>query len=314
MRRTDPTLRLFFATDFHGSTRTFRKFLSSPSFYGADVVIMGGDLTGKRLVSAESLDGSTEDQQQKLVERSEIEGSYVLSSTGHQSTREAEGRIATETEMEVFVTLASERLEQWLHRAEKVLSETGTPCYVIAGNDDPPEIATILDAHRGPLVRFCEDRVLEVPGGYLIAGLGFSNRTPWDTHREADEPELESRLRAVIADAGDSERLIVSVHVPPYGTLDVCPLLDTSVDPPRMLVKGGHVIEGSVGSTAVRDVLLETKPLLALCGHIHESRGAIRLGRTLVVNPGSEYSDGILRGAVVTLKGGRVKNYQLTSG
>ncbi|HET9671613.1 MAG TPA: phosphoesterase, partial [Actinomycetota bacterium] len=43
-------LKLFFATDVHGSETTFRKWLNAAQHYGADVLVMGGDLTGKMLV------------------------------------------------------------------------------------------------------------------------------------------------------------------------------------------------------------------------------------------------------------------------
>jgi Icc-related predicted phosphoesterase len=55
--------------------------------------------------------------------------------------------------------------------------------------------------------------------------------------------------------------------------------------------------------------------MLALHGHIHESRGEARLGRCLSLNPGSEYSDGVLRGVIVTLsKKKGIRGYQLVSG
>src|SRR4029077_12385099 len=38
---------LFFATDLHGSEVCFRKFVAAASFYGADLLVLGGDLTGR---------------------------------------------------------------------------------------------------------------------------------------------------------------------------------------------------------------------------------------------------------------------------
>ena len=56
--------------------------------------------------------------------------------------------------------------------------------------------------------------------------------------------------------------------------------------------------------------------MLSLHGHIHESKGAVKLGKTLAVNPGSTYEDGVLQAAVVDLdaKKGRIKNYILVNG
>jgi len=70
-----------------------------------------------------------------------------------------------------------------------------------------------------------------------------------------------------------------------------------------------------VGSTAVRHVIERHRPLLGLHGHVHESRGLWRFGRTLCLNPGSEYPEGILRGARVELNERKgVRAYQLTQG
>ncbi len=41
--------RLFFATDLHGSSKCFRKFINAGPAYGADVLVLGGDVAGKAL-------------------------------------------------------------------------------------------------------------------------------------------------------------------------------------------------------------------------------------------------------------------------
>jgi Icc-related predicted phosphoesterase len=300
-------LRLFFATDVHGSTLAFRKFLAAPRFYAADAVVLGGDLTGKSIVPlADGRNSAPE-----LEERLENEGAYLWRPRGGA----AEGLPEEEaTRQQIFTDLACERLRAWLKRAEEVLAESSTPCYVIAGNDDPPDIAEILAAHDGPWVRYCEERTLELGDGYTISGFGWSNPTPWRTPREIDETQLDLRLRQMIGDGFDAQRSIFDIHVPPHGVLDVCPLLDTSTDPPKPILKAGQVATGSVGSTAVRTFVTEHQPLLVLSGHVHEARGAARLGRTLIVNPGSEYREGVLRGALIHLEDGHVSNYQLTVG
>jgi Icc-related predicted phosphoesterase len=74
------------------------------------------------------------------------------------------------------------------------------------------------------------------------------------------------------------------------------------------------VLTRPVGSTACRKVIERAQPLLSLHGHIHESRGTFKLGRTLCINPGSEYTEGILRGALVDVRNGKLKSHQLTAG
>jgi Icc-related predicted phosphoesterase len=72
---------------------------------------------------------------------------------------------------------------------------------------------------------------------------------------------------------------------------------------------------GGVGSDAVRSVIEHYQPVMALHGHIHESRGAVKIGRTQAFNPGSEYSEGVLRGLIVTLEAGKgVRSHQFVSG
>jgi Icc-related predicted phosphoesterase len=70
----------------------------------------------------------------------------------------------------------------------------------------------------------------------------------------------------------------------------------------------------SVGSRAVRELVERHQPLLALHGHIHESKGITRIGKTTCVNPGSAYGEGVLDGAVVDIRDGKIRSCQLVSG
>ena len=81
----------------------------------------------------------------------------------------------------------------------------------------------------------------------------------------------------------------------------------------RVLVQGQDTAH--VGSTAVKEIIQDVQPVLSLHGHIHESRAAERIGRTLAINPGSSYVEGTLSGVVVELSGkSKLKNYRLTMG
>ncbi|MDG6915853.1 MAG: metallophosphoesterase, partial [Nitrososphaerota archaeon] len=94
--------------------------------------------------------------------------------------------------------------------------------------------------------------------------------------------------------------------------LDLAPKL--LPDLTKAMSPGGETEMVHVGSTAVRAALERYHPLLALHGHIHESRGVAKLGRTLCANPGSEYAGGVLRGFLADLEGDKVRSYILTSG
>jgi len=41
---------VYYASDIHGSDRLWRKFVNAGPFYGADVLVMGGDLAGKAVL------------------------------------------------------------------------------------------------------------------------------------------------------------------------------------------------------------------------------------------------------------------------
>jgi Icc-related predicted phosphoesterase len=304
-------LSMFFATDFHGSTLTFRKFLAAPRFYQADVLVLGGDLTGKALYPVLPADRDRVRDDPDLQQQAETTGIYLWEA---QPDEVEQLKADISYERKVVAALACERLERWLHRGEEVLAETDTDCYVIGGNDDSEAVVDLLASHPGPRIRFCEDQTLDFGRGRTITGYGWANPTPWATPRELTDPDIAAGLRAAIATCPDPARAVFSIHVPPYEVLDVCPKLDTSVDPPRPVIRGGQVVTASVGSHAVREAILQTQPLLMLCGHIHESRGAVRLGRSLVVNPGSEFSQGLLNGVRITVSDHGKLDYQLTSG
>jgi hypothetical protein len=116
----------------------------------------------------------------------------------------------------------------------------------------------------------------------------------------------------MLKDAPDFRRTIFNFHAPPYGSnLDEAPALDAEMK----FIAGGRAMR-AVGSKAVRDSIMEYQPLMSLHGHIHESKGGVRLGQTLAVNPGSAYEEGVLQAAIIELdpKKAKVKNYILVNG
>jgi Icc-related predicted phosphoesterase len=61
-------------------------------------------------------------------------------------------------------------------------------------------------------------------------------------------------------------------------------------------------------------VIEKYQPLLTLHGHIHEGRGHSRIGKSLCINPGSSYEQGVLMGALVKLSKDKVEQFVLTQG
>lgn len=318
------TTRIYFATDIHGSRRCWLKFLNAAEFYECEVLLMGGDFTGKMIVPLvktgkkrykAQLSGRERDIHERdidVVERQIADSGFYPYRTDEDemaALRESRERVDA-----LFLELMEERVREWLDLAQERLPARGVRCFFGAGNDDPPAIDAILDeytaASDGCLVH-CNDRVVQLADGHQMVSLGTSNHTPWNTPREASEEDLRARIDELAAGVDDVAVSVFNLHVPPYSTrLDEAPELDENLRP---VTVGGQLHMTPVGSTAVRESIELHQPLLGLHGHIHESKGFTKLGRTICINPGSEYGDGVLDGAVIELDGAGV-TYTLVSG
>jgi Icc-related predicted phosphoesterase len=213
------------------------------------------------------------------------------------------------------VRLATERLPRWIDLAESRLGGTGIKVYATGGNDDLTEVMATMDQPGTEAFVACEDRAVPIDDQHVMVSMPYVNPTPWKTPREAEESELAARIDRTIDGIGDHAQVIFNFHAPPKdSTLDTCPMLDATTDPPSQIVRGGQPVLYGAGSSAIRQSIEEHQPLLGLHGHIHESQAAARLGRTLCVNPGSEYGEGVLRGCLITLRDGKVDSYQMTAG
>jgi Icc-related predicted phosphoesterase len=312
-------MKVFFATDIHGSEICWRKFLNAAAFYKADVVVLGGDVTGKVMVPivahtgywqvvlrGETMRMETQSELDTIKTRIRNTGSYPALVTPDELTALSAEEGAIDRR---FTTEMVHSLDRWMDMADGKLAKSDIPCILNGGNDDIWEIDDIIEA--SPSVSFGEGKMLELDGFHLIS-MGWTNPTPWDTFREAPEEELARKIEAITSQIPDMERAIFNFHAPPFGTgLDDAPALDSTLRPTH----GGAVMK-PVGSTAVRDAIQEHQPMLSVHGHIHESRGIKRMGRTLAINPGSVYGDGVLQGAVLELnpKKGKVTKYVFVNG
>lgn len=313
--------RLFFVTDVHGSDRCFRKFLNAGKFYKANVLMLGGDITGKMLVTlVKRPDGSYETdytgQLAVMKDEKELEATIkTIKDTGYypfvcERKDVDEFNAKPELVKETFNRLMVEDVRRWMRLAEERLNGTGISCYISPGNDDIPAIDKELDSSS--LVVNPEEKVVSIDGEHEMITLGTTNRTPWNSPREVDEPRLEELIEGMASQVKEIRKSIFNVHVPPADTqLDQAPKLDPNLAP---IVSGGQIEMTSAGSTALRNSIMKHQPLIGLHGHIHESRGLAMLGKTYCFNPGSEYGEGILRGVLCDLDGVSLKSYLLTSG
>jgi Icc-related predicted phosphoesterase len=313
--------KIYFATDIHGSQVCLRKFLNAGKFYGCDTLIMGGDITGKMIVpivdrgqgrrTATLYGRSLEvmgDDIARLRKTIADAGFYAYDTTPEEMEH---FRAHPEAVTELFGKLMHQTLNGWLELAEDRLAGTGIQCFFAPGNDDPVFIDDIL--RTSATVINPEEAPVDLGDGFTMISVGYSNQTPWDSPRELPEAELAAYIGRQAESLGDTGRVIFNFHVPPQETpIDQASLLDAEFRP---VMKGGMPVIAGVGSSAVREALEKYQPMLSLHGHIHESRGEARIGRTLAINPGSEYSEGVLRGAIVTLsKKKGVRGYQLVAG
>jgi Icc-related predicted phosphoesterase len=317
---------IFFCSDIHASTVCFRKFLNAAKHYlergqHIDILIVGGDITGKMIVPiiqtgpnsyrsylfGKQISLSSESEIADLVKKTEVLGVYpqIFEPPEYEAFKND-----PPTQDKLFKSLALKRLEQWMSIADERLDGTGIHCFVSPGNDDFDECIGVIEKSR---VVVCPDmKKIEIPGGHEMINLGYANLTPFHCPRDLPEEELTDRVDRMAAQVRDMPNCVFNLHCPPIASgLDDAPLLDNDLRP---TIGTTGVVMAPVGSTAVRAVIEKYQPLLALHGHVHESRGAVKLGRTLCLNPGSEYSEGILHGALVTIRKGEVVNHMLTRG
>jgi Icc-related predicted phosphoesterase len=311
---------LYYASDVHGSNRCFRKFLNAAKFYKAQILVMGGDLLGKAIVFLEEtrpgvyLTGE-DGQRLELSSEAEVqEYEKVMADKGFYTYRCREGErdelYASDGVEPLFERLMRARLEEWLALAEQRLAGTGVRCYLMGGNDDPPSVLEVLDG--GQIACHADETIVQLDEYSEMLSLGWSNPTPWNTPRECSEEELARRIDALMAQVKRPESLVMNIHVPPYGSgLDDAPELDTALKVQSSL---GQTRFKPVGSTAVRAAIERYQPLLGLHGHIHEAHASCKIGRTLCINPGSDYGEGVLHGALASLHKGKLRGYQMVSG
>ena len=313
--------RIFFVTDVHGSDRCFRKFINAGKFYNVGVLVLGGDITGKMIVPLiRQPDGAytcefggtqyrlkSQEQLNETVKSIKDSGFYPYVTTP-QEFEELSAK--PELVNALFKKLMRESIEGWMKLAEERLKGTGISCYVSPGNDDFFDIDEALNS--ATYVINPEEKVVEIDGEHEMITLGYANHTPWNSPREVDEDVLQQKIDRMATRIKDMKKALFNLHVPPINTvIDQAPKLDQNLKP---VISGGSIVMISAGSMAVRSSIEKYQPLAGIHGHIHESRGVVKIGRTTCFNPGSEYNSGILKGLLLDIDKDQVKSYMLTSG
>jgi uncharacterized protein len=316
------TTTLFFASDLHGSEVCFRKFLNAARFYGADILILGGDIAGKLVLPVVEAAGQRfrvslhgEPRVIAAAELPEFErqvanlGFYTRQFTPEEMNHYREHPESVEPMFEAAII---DRLERWVTLAEEKLDGTDITIVFAPGNDDPHSMDAWLAERKSPRFRMAEGEVMELAPGHEMLVTGYTNVTPWNTPREYSEEEIAKHIEAMAGRLKNPETAVFDIHVPPFDSrLDTAPMVGQDF---KVKTSLGAQMTAPVGSKAVAAALRKYQPLLSLHGHIHESGGAVKIGRTVAINPGSEYGEGILHGVVVSLGGGRIHRRQMTTG
>jgi len=312
-------MRLFFATDVHGSEICWKKFIAGAKFYDVDTLILGGDMTGKAVIPIIA-QGNNKWKVTLLEQESIVEGKEEADKWAQNiQNRGYYPYITTPDEVaeisgtpgrsdEVFLDQVLKTLQRWMDYADAKLEGTDIKCFVCPGNDDWLEIDAVIKAAKR--VELSEGKVIQLDKDHEMASTGWSNPTPWDTHREEPDDKLLQRIEATVSQVRNPANAIFALHAPPYGSgLDEAPELTKDLRP---AYAGRSLVP--VGSKAVLQVIEKYQPLLGLHGHVHEGKGTKKYKRTLSINPGSMYEQGILHGAVVDLKPNKIGTYILTTG
>jgi Icc-related predicted phosphoesterase len=314
--------RIFYTTDLHGSERVFIKFLNAAKMYKANVVIMGGDMTGKMIVPIVKLDESThrakllgtevitknKEELEKLENNIRYNGFYPY----YTNPEEMEELNKDQSKVDaLFNKLMAETLRRWMGIAETRLKDVSAKLYMTPGNDDSFAIDDVLNSST--TIGNPEGKVVMIDEHHEMISSGYSNPTPWDSPREASEEELRKKIEAMASQVKDMKNCIFNFHCPPFDCgLDIAPHLGKDLKP--IVVPGTGVEMIPVGSTYIREAIEKYQPLMGLHGHIHEARGEAKIGRTVCYNPGSEYGEGILRGIIVNIDEKSIKSRLFVSG
>ncbi len=313
--------RLLFASDLHGSNAFFRKLMSAAIQYQAGIIVVGGDVTGKAMIPIihqgkgryegylfnVKEEPSTPEELERFKQRISTVGFYpiVLEQDEAEDLEAHPDRMAQRFEQEMIA-----RIREWLTEYEEKLATKGIALYFMPGNDDPYVIDSVIAEFQH--VHNPDGRVLWLDEYHEFAGISNANMTPWKCARDVGEEVLAGRLEELAGQLQYPERAVLAIHVPPYNSqIDVCPELDENL---KIKTMGGQVLMKPVGSISVRRFIERVQPMLTLHGHIHEAAGHVRIGRTLAINPGSEYAEGIMKAAIINLEPERVKGHMLISG
>ncbi len=183
--------RILFATDVHGSDPVWKKFIRGAERYKANVLIIGGDITGKNVVPVtDNSDGTFsaefQDQKKFIKNKDELKrfedtlrttGTYMYIGTRSELSDFANDKSKSES---IFSQLVLQRLKEWVQFADQ---NSNISLYVNAGNDDEQGVDNVLKASKKIVQP--EDKIIEIDSKHEMISGGFANLTPWHCPRDS---------------------------------------------------------------------------------------------------------------------------------
>jgi uncharacterized protein len=314
--------KLFFSVDVHGANSVWRKWLNVPKIHKADALLFCGDLTGKSLVPlikqkngnykafyfGKNWSLKTDKEADEMEKRICDAGAYTIRSEPEEIKDLQQNPQKVEN---LMLAKIKNRLDDWMQQLVDKVDVHSVDAIVMPGNDDDYLADDVIKSYQKEGIQWCLDSVVNVLGIPMIS-LDYVNPTPWDTPREDKDKGLKKRIKNLVKKLDDPGKSIFNFHAPPYGTmLDLAPELDANKKP---VTVAGQVNFVHVGSKAVYQAIEKYQPLIGLHGHIHESYGHDKIGKTPVINPGSEYGEGILRGFIIEIEDKKITNYWKVEG
>ena len=310
-------MKIFYAADLHAGETAFRKFTNAGKFYNADIVINGGDFTGKMVVPIVENNGvftcryyGSTVKIKKASELPDLKKNlrdagfypYVIS-------EEILNRLNVDDVERIIKEKQIEVLRQWIDLADKRFKKVNIPCIIIPGSMDAFYLDDLFNS--GSYVQNGDGRIIEF-NGYEILSIGGGKPSVFKHPREFSEEELADKINELVKKVKDMNKCIFNIHVPPYDTdLDQGVLYDEELKP---VLDGDSLATAPSGSKAVREAIEKYQPLLSLHGNVHESRGVTQIGRTICINAGTDYDQGMLRGALIDVDSEGKISYTLTAG
>ena len=164
-------MKLYYATDIHGSEICWKKFINAGKFYEADTLILGGDMTGKAIVPLVA-QGNQRYKLTLLEQETILEGQEAVDKMVQTIRNRGYYPYVTDPEEVAELTSAPGRLDdlfleqmlatiqRWMDYADEKLAGTGMRCFVCPGNDDMFEVDAVIAASKS--VQLAEGRIIQL--------------------------------------------------------------------------------------------------------------------------------------------------------